>query len=253
MLKIIYLAIVQGITEFLPISSSGHLRVLHQFLNFYDNFLFLDVVLHFGTLLAIVLCFRKKIMFLLKEIFCKHNWKYFWLVVVACVPAFFAGMFLKGFVGKFFDLKIVGVCFIITAILLVFVNSKKGDKEIKDLSYFDSFKIGLMQAFAILPGISRSGFTLGGGMLSGLKKEEAFDFSFILSIPVILGASLFEGISNFSNFTSNVSLYVVGLITSFIFGILGIYLFRFLVKKSKLWVFSIYLVVLSILIFADVV
>jgi len=234
MLNIIYLSMVQGLTEFLPISSSGHLRVFHQILNFYDNFLFLDVMLHFGTLLAIILCFRKRIFSILNEIFKNKNWKYLYLIIIACIPAFFAGVFLKGFVQDFFSLKIVGVCFVITAVLLLFINKTKGEKEIKDLSYFDSFKIGLMQAFAILPGISRSGFTLGGGILSGLKKEEAFDFSFILAIPVILGASLFEGISNFSVFSSNISLYLVGLITSFIFGILGIYLFRVLVKNSKL-------------------
>jgi undecaprenyl-diphosphatase len=234
MLKIIYLSIVQGLTEFLPISSSGHLRVFHQILNFYDNFLFIDVMLHFGTLLAIVLCFHKKIFFIINEIFKNKNWKYLYLIIIACIPAFFAGMFLKSFVQDFFSLKIVGVCFVITAILLLFVSKSTGEKEIKDLSYFDSFKVGLMQAFAILPGISRSGFTLGGGLLVGLKKEDAFDFSFILAIPVILGASLIECVSNFSVFSNDIALYLVGLITSFIFGILGIYLFRVLVKNSKI-------------------
>jgi len=143
-------------------------------------------------------------------------------------------MFLKEILSQFFSLKIVGICFIITAIVLFFANISGGDKEIKDLSLFDSFKIGVMQALAILPGISRSGFTLSGGLFCGLKKEEAFDFSFILAIPVILGASLFEGVFNFSLLLTNLPIYMVGLITSFVFGIIGIYLFRVLVKNSKL-------------------
>jgi len=192
-LKIIFLAVLQGITEFLPISSSGHLAISQNLLGINeDSSLLLVVVLHAGTLVAIIIYYFKILLELLK----RENHKIIILVIVGTIPAGVLGVILKkmDIVDAIFsNLLVAGIGLLITASLLKWgMNKNDGEKTIKDLSYGQALIVGLFQAFAIFPGISRAGSTIIGSVLQKLKRNDAATFSFLLAIPVIGGATLIE-------------------------------------------------------------
>jgi len=245
----IILGIVQGITEFLPISSSGHLVILERIFKISQNIVLLNLVLHLGTALAVISFFWKDLIKIWKE----KDWILIKNLFVAFVVTSIFGFLIKNIIEKIFinNLSLIPLTlgFIFTAIILLFVNKLKGNKELKNLRIFDTIKIGLAQVIALAPGISRSGITYITTLKSGIKKEDAFKFSFLLSIPTILGATFVESITGFKDILININLIplVTGLIISFIFGILGIYIFKYIIKTSKMWVFSIYLICLAII------
>jgi len=248
-LQIILLGITQGITEFLPISSSGHLAILQKIIHFDKNVLLVDSFLHLGTLLAILIAFRKDIW----DIILKRNWKVIWILFVASIPTAIIGFGLEKVMDKL-SLTFVGIGFFITAILLIIINRIKkdntNDQEIKDLNIKDALIVGTIQGIAVLPGISRSGSTLFASMTRKLKMEEALKFSFLLAIPAILGANILSLTKNFSEALVIKGDLALGLIISCIFGIISIWMLRYLLGKSKLWYFSIYLILLGIVIIA---
>jgi len=179
------LSIIQGIAEWLPISSSGHLAILQYFFNF-ENLSF-DVFLHFASILAVIFVFRKDIIELL-NLTEKKNIRYILLVIIAAIPAAIAGYFLRSFISSIFSrILFVGIFFMINGILIFstkFIKERKdlpknkNKKKVKEkqVSLYNSLVIGFTQIFALLPGISRSGSTISAGLFSGLKKEEAIKF-----------------------------------------------------------------------------
>jgi len=236
MLRAIFLGIIQGITEFLPVSSSGHLVLLQQITETDLGSTF-DILLHLGTLLATLIYFRKQITKLSKT-YIKH-------IIIASIPAGVVGILLEKHIETLFStLNIVFIGFIITTILLSIPNKTKNNKKTQ-LSNNSAIKIGLAQALAIIPGISRSGSTISIALLQGIKQKEAFTFSFLLSIPSILGAILLN-ITDIQWSTTKTPTYISGLISAAISGYIALHLLSKITINSKLHKFATYTAIMAI-------
>ena len=246
----IILAIVQGLTEWLPVSSSGHLVLFHEIMRYEPNLLF-DVTLHFGTLLAVFVYFGKDIMeiteAILKGKFKSEKGRLGLLIITASIPAGVIGILFRDFFeSAFSSLYVVAFGFGITGILLI-ITSLDFKRSVKDIpGYFDAFLIGAAQAFAILPGVSRSGSTISVGILRGLNTKDAMRFSFLMSIPVIFGA----GIAEIGN-NRLPSEMIWATLVSFLVGLATIHFLLKFVSKSKknLRWFALYLILLALGIF----
>jgi undecaprenyl-diphosphatase len=242
-LQSIILGIIQGLTEFLPVSSSGHLALLHNYFGEID--LSFDVMLHLATLLAVVCYFFKDIISLIKGFF-KFNWKnedfrVCIYLIIATIPAGIVGFLFRDFIsGTFSNFMVLGMGFFISAMFLLTASFSRENKE---LSLYKSFIIGISQALAILPGISRSGSTTSTGILLGISKEKAIRFSFLLAIPAILGASLLE-LGNLGSLNLSSAL---GFVSAFLFGLLGIFLFLKRVSLRSFKWFALYCFLLGVL------
>ncbi|MEM4181708.1 MAG: undecaprenyl-diphosphate phosphatase [Candidatus Pacearchaeota archaeon] len=235
MIKEILLAIVQGITEFLPISSSGHLALLGKFFSEVNFSIF--IYLHIASFLAVLIFFRKKI----KDVILNDR-KKLAFVIVGIIPAAFIGFLFKNFVEKSFNsLFLIGISFLITAIFLFLTKFRKEERKL-DLK--SSLLIGLFQILALFPGISRSGITISSARILGIKKEEAFDFSFLMFIPLSFGAFLVE-ISENSTFILSTSFFIPFLVCFFVSYFSLVYLNKIL-KKGKLWFFGVYCLLIGI-------
>ena len=234
----VVLGIVQGFTEFLPVSSSGHLVLLQSLIpGFSQPGVLFDVYLHFGSLLAILLYYYKRILTLEKN--------YLIIVVLASIPAAILGFILKDYIDVIFQsTKLVGIALIITGVMNLKTDSNR-ESNVK-INKKSGLIIGLFQAFAILPGISRSGSTIFAGTWQGLKKEKAAEFSFLLSVPAILGANILEIFKNRNEGLININ-YIVGIICSFIFGFICIKIMLNILIKGKFKYFGYYCLLLGLI------
>lgn len=246
------LGIIQGITEFLPVSSSGHLLILEKIFRITNNIVVINLALHLGTALSAIYFFKDDIILAYK----KQDKILIRNLAIAFIVTSIFGFLFKNIVEKVFiysnTLIPLALGFILTAILLWIISkSKENHKNINNLTLIDSIKIGFAQAVAIAPGISRSGITYFTAIKSGINKDDAFKFSFLLSIPTILAATFVELVTNYDVLMNEVVSFnlLLGLIISFIFGILGLYIFKRIIKTSKIWMFSIYLLILSAILF----
>jgi undecaprenyl-diphosphatase len=240
-LNALFLGIVQGLTEFLPVSSSAHLALIQSLLpSFSQPGILFDVVLHLGTLFAIVFYFRKDLF--------KLSFSYIKYIVIATIPAVFFGfLFSDQIEGLFKNIKLIGFALLLSALFNFLADRKK--KENSELDTKKSFIVGLFQALAITPGISRSGSTIFAGVFSGLERKEAARFSFLLSIPAVLGANLLQVVKYGFDFKINLGVYIVGFFASFFAGILAIKLaFRFLLSRNFKF-FAFYCLILSLVAF----
>lgn len=258
-------AIIQGLTEFLPVSSSGHLR-LYQALTgqSVEEGTFLLVILHLGTLVAVFIAFWSTIWALIKEcgalikdLFTgKFKWSgmnpdrrmIFMLLIslVLLIP-----FYLIKDIFENITLPILALCFLYTSVILFFANRvKNNQKKAGDISIRDAIIIGLFQCVALFPGVSRSGSTISGGLFSGLDKETAVRYSFVLGIPAILGGCLSELI-DVMNGTLQVAVLptVIGFVTAAVVGILAIKMVDWLVKSSRFHIFSVYTLLVSVFTF----
>ena len=239
----IVLGAVQGLTEFLPVSSSGHLVIFQHIFAIEEPPLTFDVLVHLGTLIAVFVAFWDDIWGILKKPFCRLTY----LLIVGCIPAGLAGFLLAPYFEKAFEsLLVVGIALIFTGILLSLSErlSKKhvGLKEADETGFSDALFIGILQAMAIIPGLSRSGSTIAAGLIAGLDREFAARFSFLLSIPVIIGAAIFELSDVFVTgiAANNILPYILGPLTAAIFGFFAIKVVLGLVRRGKLSYFSYY-------------
>ena len=241
-IKYIFIGFIQGLTEFLPISSSGHIVLFGSMFNL-DNLLLISVVAHVGTLFAVLYCYREQIFTLIRHPFNKTNLN----LIIATVPTVILVLLFNAFFEDSFSTKTLVWGFLISAVLLFIADMKK--ESFKPVNKRSALYMGLSQGLALLPGISRSGATLVCGLLVGVEKNQALDFSFLMSIPIIIASAVYESIKLFSaQITINwLGIFIV-MITSFIFGILSIKIMLKLVKKNKLYFFSIYLIVLSLIV-----
>ena len=232
------LGILQGLTEFLPVSSSGHLTLVQSLIpGFSQPGVLFDVMLHFGTIIAVLVFFRKTIL--------KIRFKYLLFLVLASIPAaFFGFLFKHQFEAMFTNVKLVGIALLFTGVINLLTNAVK-QKNTK-LDSQKSLLIGLMQAVAIIPGVSRSGATIFAGVKLGLSAEEAATFSFLLSVPAVMGANLLEILSGYSG-VANWGSYAVGIIFSFLTGILAIGLVIKFLKKGWFKYFAVYCFIVGIL------
>ncbi|MEM2131441.1 MAG: undecaprenyl-diphosphate phosphatase [Candidatus Woesearchaeota archaeon] len=250
LIEAIILGIIQGITEWLPISSSGHLVLFQSIFKIRQPLIF-DVLLHFGSLLVILFVFRKEILELIAGVL-KREKKYLQLtimLVLATIPIVLVGYFLKDYIeSAFSNLSFVGFAWIFTSIIL-FLSKYPKIKD-KKLNFLNSFFMGISQAIAILPGVSRSGITISTGLMQGIKQEEAAKFSFLMAIPPILGATLLE-IKNI-NQIENLSYALIGVLFSMISGYLSLKFLLKIIKTNKFSYFSIYCFVLGLIVLISV-
>ncbi len=234
--------VVQGITEFLPISSSGHLVILHHLIGFKEPEVLFDIFLHIGTLFSIIFVFWQDILGLF------NKWRMLSQIFIATVVTVAVVLLFKNSIESAFkDLRFIGWMLLITGMWLF--SGSIFDKRIKTknpLNLFKSAVIGLSQGIAAFPGISRSGSTISTGLILGLKQEETARFSFLLSIPAIILASIYK-VTSSGAILGGISFLnaFFGLITSFIVGILSLKLLLKIVYKGKLHWFGIYCLVVG--------
>lgn len=244
------LGIIQGFTEFLPISSSGHLVFAQYFLGIDEPTLAFDIFIHFTTLFAIIIYFFRDILQIRK--------KELILLFVGTLPAVFVGLFFKDLIEAAFNsVRYVSLELIASGGINFWIYKKLKQPEtntidkLEAVSLKKAFFIGIGQAIAISPGISRSGTTVLTSLLNGLSREQAFRFSFLLAIPAILGATVLETIDIIQDptilQTINPITYLVGGIAAFVVGLLSLKLFEYVIKKAQMHYFGVYCVILGVL------
>ena len=245
---LVLLGLIQGITEFLPISSSGHLVLAEHFFGISCDLVFLNVLLHCATLLAVIIYYRKTLLYLITHPLCRLN-KY---LIIATLPAVIFVLLFNSFVETTFsNLAFVGVGFLLSAVFLTLaIICANKNTTPQPLNYKNVTIMGLSQALAIFPGLSRSGTTLSFGLVAGTERQTALDFSFLMSIPIIL-ASLIYQIFTCDFSTAFVGVDTIGIIIStisaFFSALLGLIIMKKIVKKINLIYFIPYLVVIGIL------
>jgi len=239
--------VVQGLTEFLPVSSSGHLVLLHKFFGFRESEMFFDVCLHAATLAAVLLYFRKDISRIIRE----KNIKLAAYMMLATVPAVIAALVFEDKIELFFADYRKSACMLIVTGLVLFAGQfflRKNENEKKPVSFGTSLFVGFAQIFALFPGISRSGVTISAGLAGGVDRKEAFRFSFLISIPIVAGAVIYKVLKPgaLDIVTSEMWIgYAVGMLAAFFTGLLGLHLVWKFLKSGKLFVFGVYCVLLG--------
>ncbi len=268
LIESIILGIVQGISEFLPISSDGHLVIFQQFFGLNsekETTMLFDVFLHFGTLIAVVVAFWKTIVLLFKDFIemvirifkGKYSYKkstphqkMIVLILISLIPLLIV-LPLKGEIENLYHTaKAAGVGFLITAVFLFLADrAKKGKNDANSVKPVHSLLVGLFQATATLPGVSRSGSTISTGLMLGFSREFAVEFSFIMAIPAILGANIisFKDAIDSNINISNPTPFIIGAIISAVVGFFAIKLITFLVKKDMFKIFAFYCTALGII------
>lgn len=267
-IKAIVLGIVQGLTEFLPVSSSGHLALLQNLMQVDENnVLFFAAMLHFGTLISIIIVYFNDISILIKEFIMviielitgkgldiqkNVHRKLGLLIITACIPTAIIGLGFSDFFESLYkSVASVGIGLIITGTLLwLSERISKGNKTIRSTKYRDAFIVGTFQAIAIAPGISRSGATIVGSLFRGLNKELTVKFSFLISLPAVLGAGGIEFVKALDQGMNGMSYGVLmtGILASAISGYAAIRVMIRLVTNKKLHYFSYYTWALGIII-----
>lgn len=237
----VILAIIQGVTEFLPVSSSGHLALAAHFLKIEQN-LFFYVVLHFASLIAVLIYFREELIKLLK-IKEKANQKKLLYILLGIIPAGLIGLLFRNLIENSFEsLLFLGFAYLFGGIIIL---TSKGKEKFKGhLDGKKSFFVGLMQCFAIFPGISRSGITTTTGMIQGVNPKEAGEFSFLLFIPLSLAALILEILKGGNQAYFNFDLLISGIICFFV-SLFSLKIFFTTIKKGWFWIFGIYCLVLG--------
>ncbi|MBR0151677.1 MAG: undecaprenyl-diphosphate phosphatase [Synergistaceae bacterium] len=254
MIHSIILGAVQGLCEFLPVSSSGHLALFQIFMGFSDNLVAFDILLHFATLLAVIIFFWRDIWQILADWFGgwfaakrRSGWAYGWAIIIASFITAVIGLGLKSTVEKASEsLILVGAGEIFTALVLllvpIFSRSRRNSSLIKI-----AIAVGFAQGIAVLPGVSRSGMSIAMGLFMGLGISEAFRFSFLISIPAILGATLLECLK-FIKGGENIFLpegWIVGAIVAFILGMASLRFMKGLVDAGKWAYFGVYCLIVG--------
>jgi undecaprenyl-diphosphatase len=252
-LNAIILGIIQGLTEFLPVSSSGHLEIAKFLLGedkLANESLLMTVVLHCATAFSTIVIFRKEILEIFKGLLSFNNNESFWFsvkIIISMIPAAIIGFFFDSEVELLFNgnLTIVGIMLIVTGLLLFMADKAKVTEQKINLK--TAFLIGISQAIAIIPGISRSGATISTAVLLGIDKENSAKFSFLMVVPLILG-KVSKDILDSENLISDQSLYplLIGFIFAFITGIFACKWMIKLVKNSKLKYFSYYCFIIGL-------
>lgn len=259
-IKFIILGILQGFTEPLPISSSGHIILAQSFFGMEELGLSFPIIVNFGSLVAILYFYRESVKELIvgsfKYLFVRgssddfHNFKYSILIVVATIPAAIIGFLLEDFIDeKLTSTLTVGISLLVTAFALYLINNIKGNRIDKQVNIKDSIIIGLAQAIALIPGISRSGSTVVAGIGRKLDVDSALKLSFLMYIPVSLG-SLIIGIKDIfedQNLTNYIPHYALAFIFSAIATYFAVKLFYNIMKKGELMIFSVYCSIVGII------
>ena len=261
LIKYLFLAIIQGFTEPIPVSSSGHLIIFRNLINMTElNDLNFEIILNFGSFLAIVVFFWNDIISIIKDFFSylktkeekyKPNYKYAWYIVIATIPAGIVGLVLKDFIENSLNsVKLVGIALLVTSLFLFLIRNFKGKKDDKTITWKDAIVVGVFQVVALFPGISRSGSTLVGGMFRGLKRDTAFKFSFMLYLPISL-ATMALGIKDLLEANIGINLWACYLTCMIVSGIVTYFStkwFNGIMKTGKLIYFVWYCLIVGTLV-----
>ena len=261
----VILGIVQGLTELLPISSSAHLNLIPIIFN-WDVPESFDVALHFGTLLAIGIFFFKDWIDLIiggaRNVFKKEdsvNGRMFWYIVAATIPGGAIGFVLDKYAEYFLTKPmIIAIALIVMGVILYLVDKKSSTKtEYEEMTFKQTFLIGLSQALAFIPGVSRSGVTMTAARAMGISRESAARYSFMLSAPIVLAATIFK-LGDFIEYLSIASAtgiiaFILGILVSFIVGIIVIKFLLEYLKKGSFKIFAIYRVIVGLLVIAWII
>ena len=243
----IILAILQGLTEFLPISSSGHLVIGQRLLNINLPGNAFEVVLHLGTLMSVLTVFRGEIKAIIFNLSDSSNQYYIFALVFGTIPALLVGLLLRDSISLIFDdIRFVSLSLICTGIMLI--TSKFIVKRNVKLTLFIGLLIGLAQAAAIIPGISRSGATICMGILMGLSAPKAARFSFLLSIPIIIGAGLLTAI-NIKTIPFGFDIVLLGIFFSYLVGWISLKWLLTILNSGKLYWFGVYCLIIGLFVF----
>ncbi|MDD3920505.1 MAG: undecaprenyl-diphosphate phosphatase [Eubacteriales bacterium] len=245
------LGFVQGLTEFLPVSSSGHLVLLHNIFGLEEGTLFFSIMLHVGTLIAVCIVYRKQ----LWQMLCHPFQHKVYMLLLALIPTVLIALLFNDFFEAAYSGTYLGAGFLLTAIILT-VSERiklKTTKTTETMKWYDALLIGTIQGVAIMPGVSRSGSTISGALFSGLDRNSAADFSFLLSIPAILGSLVLEvpdvleaGLSSI-----NWATVLVGMVIAAVSGYFAVRWMLTLIKSKKLWPFALYTAILGLLVLLD--
>jgi undecaprenyl-diphosphatase len=270
-IEILIQAVIQGLTEFLPVSSSGHLSVAQHFMSIEDEGLTVSIFLHTGTLIAVLIAFRRAVWGMIREFFLsladiftlRFSWRdmnddrrMLFMVMLATAIMLPAVLFRDFFEAPFSDGDIIfeGAAFIFTAMLLFMADScVKGVRTPAEMRVRDALTVGFFQIIALFPGVSRSGSTISAGLFTGLSRKTAVTFSFMLSLPAVGGATLLEvrELMQVGDETTagNINRLILGggMLVSMIVGLFAIKLVKLLIKKEKFKIFAIYVLTLGIL------
>ena len=255
----IVLGIVQGLTETIPVSSSGHLMILKTILDKSIDFDSIAILTNLGSLVALVILFWNDIIGLIKSFFSylktkdkkyKDDYNYCWMIVLGCIPAGLMGLVVSKL--ELFDkiennVKVVGLSLLVTSILLFIIKDFKGTKDDKKIGVKEALTVGCMQILGLFPGISRSGSTIVGGMFAKLKRDTAFKYSFMLYMPLSVAASVLE-LSDLSISSALIPHYIIAVVCACVVTLLVTKWFRKVVNEGKLIYFSIYCFVVGLLV-----
>ena len=250
------LGLMQGLTEFLPVSSSGHLVILEKVFDIKEGVVFFNVALHFATLVAVLLVMKDDVLEMIKHPFSKLTK----IVVLATIPTIIMGFIFKDMVEEMMhSATFLGPLFIFSGISFIIAEAtgkrRKNKKGIEETKYIDAVGLGVAQGIAVMPAISRSGFTLSAALVLGLKREVAIKISFLMSIPIIVGSSILEVKDMFTPQGIVIGVDVLPLIVGMVVaGLSGYFAIKFMLKifaKYSLTAFSMYLIPLGVLVLLD--
>ena len=258
MLTAIILGIVQGLTEFIPVSSSGHLEIVQQLIGSRpEDFHYFLELINFGTLIALIIYYHKTIWQILLRIFKKRDFSFATNVIITCIPAGLAGLLLAKFIEEnsfFSSLYTIGIAMGIVGMLMIFIDKLPKKPELKDVTKLTPSRalvIGLAQVFALIPGVSRSGSTIVAGRLMGLNSKSSADYSFLVSIPLMTAvcAKTLMSSNVRQYFAENFGWVCLANVFALIFGLLAIsFVIKYLKKSNSLQAFGYYRVILAIII-----
>ncbi|MCL2353077.1 MAG: undecaprenyl-diphosphate phosphatase [Defluviitaleaceae bacterium] len=253
----VILGIIQGLTEFIPVSSSGHLALGQILFGLEQDGLLFEMVVHIGTLIPVVIIFWKDIWAIIRRPFQKMTL----LLIIGTIPVVIVGLLLEDIVGNAFtSLMWLAVGFVITGVTLMFADRiRNNKKKSEDITILDAAIVGIAQAIAIFPGISRSGSTVMAALGRGIEREAAAKFSFLLSIPVVLGATVLQVVHLIRDdghiYATNVDFWPLALafVAAMLSGYLAIKLMLMAIKKAKLRYFAYYVLILAVAIVVGMV
>jgi undecaprenyl-diphosphatase len=247
----IILGIIQGLTEFFPVSSTAHLILFPWFFEWKGdvNTLTFDVALHAGTLIALLFCFWED----WAELFTKKQ-KLLWMIIIASIPAGIAGFFLHDIVENYLrEPLLISVMLIAVGFVMLAAERAKKYKDIEKTDLMDALIIGIAQATALIPGVSRSGITISAGLFKGFQRDASARFSFLISTPIIAGATALHFKKLFiSQGTYDLQLFAMGFVTSSITGFIAIKFLLSFLKKYPLNIFVYYRFILAVVIIAGI-
>jgi len=255
-LQSVLLGIIQGIAEFLPVSSSGHLVMARHLMGFSDIPILFDVLMHIPTLIAIVIVFRRRIgeiLVSLRRLIRRkngpgdgENLRLLGVICIATICTALVGIGLARLQERFVPTpKFVSALFLLTAVILILSHFFKGSKRYGDLGIKEGIITGIAQGIGVLPGISRSGITISASLMTGMSRERAGEYAFLVSIPAILGAVAFK-IRDIESLAISPLVLAAGMFTSFVVGLLSLLLLLRIVRQGRLYLFGFYLIPLGI-------